>query len=70
MTLAPGPTTADATGARRLRMLRDRCRVIDEQVAELRDRKRLIRWEIVQIRIRGLVEWVQKSIEPFTNIHE
>lgn len=50
MTSAPGPTTSDAKGARRLRMLRDRCQVIDEQVAELQDRKGIIEHEIGELK--------------------
>ena len=50
MTPTHGLTTADATGARRLRMLRDRCRVIDEQVAELQDRKGIIEHEIGELK--------------------
>ena len=49
MTPTSGPTTADATGARRLRMLRDRCQVIDEQIAELQDRKGIIEYEIREL---------------------
>ena len=53
MTPTPGPTTADATGVRRLRMLRDRCQVIDEQVAELQDRKGIIEHEIGELKKGG-----------------
>ena len=46
MTPAPGPTTADATGARRLAMLQQRIPIIDAQIAEMQDRKGIIEHEI------------------------
>ena len=49
MTPQPGPTTADAKGAKRLRMLQERCGIIDQQIAELQDRKDLMQHEIQEL---------------------
>ena len=52
--------TADDKGPRRLRKLKERSGVINEQIAELRSKQRLIWWEIVQIRTGDLIAWVRK----------
>ena len=49
MTSTPGPTTADATGARRLAMLQQRIPIIDAQIKELQDRKGIIEHEIREL---------------------
>lgn len=49
MTPTPGPTTADAKGARRLRMLRDRRMVIVRSIREQTDRLTLICGEIREL---------------------
>jgi hypothetical protein len=52
----------DAKGPRRLRKLRERSGVINEQIAELRSKQWLIWWEIMQIRAGALVAWVKRGI--------
>jgi hypothetical protein len=48
MTL-PGVTLSDAKGGKRIRMLQDRVRHIDEQVAELQDKKSIMQHEILEL---------------------
>jgi len=50
----------DAKGNRRIRKLRERSGVINEQIAELRSKQRLIWWEILQLRAGALVSWVKR----------
>lgn len=52
----------DTTGKRRLRKLKERSGVINEQIAELRSKQWLIWWEIMQIRAGALVAWVKRGI--------
>jgi len=60
--ISVGPTLADATGERRLRKLKERSGVINEQIAELKSKRRLIWWEIVQIRAGALVDWILETV--------
>lgn len=43
--LKQGPTLADTKGRRRIQKLDERCRHVDEQIAELKDKKRLMQCE-------------------------
>jgi len=63
MTLQSGPTLADAKGKRRLRKLLDREQVLTEQIAEMRMKRGLIRWEILQARVQGVVDWLLETVE-------
>ena len=49
MTLQPGPTLADAKGAKRLRMLRDRRTVLIQSIREKTDRLTVICEEIREL---------------------
>jgi hypothetical protein len=53
MTSQQGPTLADSTGPHRVRKLQDRCRHINEQIAELKEKRRLMQCEAWQIRAEG-----------------
>lgn len=50
MTL-PGVTLSDAQGGKRIRMLQDRVRHIDEQIAELEDKKGIMQNEIRELEV-------------------
>lgn len=53
MTANQGPTLADSTGSRRIRKLQKRCQHINEQIAELKEKRKLMRCEAWQIRSEG-----------------